>query len=112
MCGGRGGAGGDDRLRPGPAASLIPVAAPPAYRPVADVFDLRWPPSADPYSSYHLSSLDEIDLYTERGGAGPGGRQTPSRPPSRDARAGWVLKAHGGGGGGGVKGQGWGLGCT
>ncbi|XP_062314380.1 spermatogenesis-associated protein 2 [Osmerus eperlanus] len=102
----------DEILRPGTSASLFSVAAPPTYSPVADFFPIQSPPSADPYSSYHLSSLDEIDLYTERGGAGLGGRQTPSRPPSRDARDGWVLKAHGGGGGGGVKCQGCGLGCS
>uniref|UniRef100_A0A3B5LS33 Spermatogenesis associated 2 n=1 Tax=Xiphophorus couchianus TaxID=32473 RepID=A0A3B5LS33_9TELE len=78
--------------------------------PVADFFPMQSPPPVDPYTSYHMSSLDDIDLYTERGGVGTGGRQTPSRPPSReprDARDGWLLKAHGS-----VKCQGCGLGCS
>lgn len=100
----------DEILRPSTSASLFSVAAPPTYSPVADFFPIQSPPPSEAYSSYHLSSLDEIDLYTERGGAGLGlgGRQTPSRPPSRDARDSWVLKAHGGG----VKCQGCGLGCS
>ncbi|KAF3696987.1 Spermatogenesis-associated protein 2 Spermatogenesis-associated protein PD1 [Channa argus] len=100
----------DEIIRPSTSASLFSVAAPPSYSPVADFFPIQSPPSADAYTSYHLSSLDEIDLYTERGVAGTGGRQTPSRPPSReprDARDGWLLKAHGS-----VKCQGCGLGCS
>ncbi|KAK2851519.1 hypothetical protein Q5P01_007795 [Channa striata] len=100
----------DEILRPSTSASLFSVAAPPSYSPVADFFPIQSPPPADAYTSYHLSSLDEIDLYTERGVAGTGGRQTPSRPPSReprDARDGWLIKAHGS-----VKCQGCGLGCS
>ncbi|CAK6968214.1 spermatogenesis-associated protein 2 [Scomber scombrus] len=100
----------DEIIRPITSASLFSVAAPPSYSPVADFFPIQSPPPADAYTSYHLSSLDEIDLYTERGVAGTGGRQTPSRPPSReprDARDGWLLKAHGS-----VKCQGCGLGCS
>ncbi|KAG7520091.1 hypothetical protein JOB18_022790 [Solea senegalensis] len=100
----------DEILRPSNSASLCSVVAPPSFSPVADFFPIQSPPPADVYTSYHLSSLDEIDLYTERGGAGTGGRQTPSRPPSReprDARDGWLLKAHGS-----VKCQGCGLGCS
>ncbi|XP_028850535.1 spermatogenesis-associated protein 2 [Denticeps clupeoides] len=82
----------DEIIRP--SASLFSVAVPPAYNPMADFFPIH-SPSSDPYS-YHLSSLDEMDLYTERG---LGGRQTPSRPPSRDPA--WVLKC-----------QGCGLGCA
>ncbi|XP_067303066.1 spermatogenesis-associated protein 2 [Pseudorasbora parva] len=80
----------DEIIRPSP--SLYPVAAPPSYSPVADFFPIQSPPS-EPYS-YHLSSLDEVDLYTERG---LGGHQTPSRPPSREpreSRDSWVLKGH------------------
>ena len=100
----------DEIIRPSTSASLFSVAAPPSYSPIADFFPIQSPPPADAYTSYHLSSLDEIDLYTERGGAGTGGRQTPSRPPSReprDARDGWLLKGHGS-----VKCQGCGLGCS
>ncbi|CAG6021552.1 unnamed protein product [Menidia menidia] len=100
----------DEILRPSTSASFFSVAGPPSYSPVADFFPIQSPPPSDPYTSYHLSSLDEIDLYTERGGAGMGGRQTPSRPPSReprDSRDGWLLKAHGS-----VKCQGCGLGCS
>ncbi|XP_036447281.1 spermatogenesis-associated protein 2 [Colossoma macropomum] len=88
----------DEIIRPG--TSLHPAAALPSHSPVADFFPIQSPPS-EPYP-YHLSSLDEIDLYTERG---LGGRQTPSRPPSREARDGWAIKSHG------VKCQGCGLGC-
>lgn len=101
----------DEILRPSTSTSLFSVAAPPSYSPVADFFPIQSPPPADAYTSYHLSSLDEIDLYTERGGSGLGGRQTPSRPPSReprDGRDGWLLKAHAGG----VKCQGCGLACS
>ncbi|CAB1452962.1 unnamed protein product [Pleuronectes platessa] len=100
----------DEIIRPNTSTSLFSVVAPPSYSPVADFFPIQSPPPADVYTSYHLSSLDEIDLYTERGGAGTGGRQTPSRAPSReprDARDGWLLKAHGS-----VKCQGCGLGCS
>ncbi|KAL6119067.1 spata2 [Pungitius sinensis] len=99
----------DEIIRPCTSASLFSVAAAPSYSPVADFFPIQSPPPPDAYTSYHLSSLDEIDLYTERG-VGAGGRQTPSRPPSReprDARDAWLLKAHGG-----VKCQGCGLGCS
>ncbi|XP_030625123.1 spermatogenesis-associated protein 2 [Chanos chanos] len=91
----------DEIIRPN--TSLFSVAAPPSYSPVAEFFPIQSPPS-EPYS-YHLSSLDEIDLYTERG---LGGRQTPSRPPSREpreARDGWTVKSHG------MKCQGCGQGC-
>uniref|UniRef100_A0A4W5L6C0 Spermatogenesis associated 2 n=1 Tax=Hucho hucho TaxID=62062 RepID=A0A4W5L6C0_9TELE len=87
----------DEIIRPSTSTSMFSVAAPPSYSPLADFFPIQSPPSVDAYS-YHLSSLDEIDLYTERGGPGVGGRQTPSRPSSRepwDARDGWALKAHG-----------------
>ncbi|KAG7255918.1 hypothetical protein CRUP_001247 [Coryphaenoides rupestris] len=101
----------DEILRPCASVSLFSVAAPqPSYTPVADFSPIQSPPPPEPYSSYHLSSLDEIDLYTERGVAGVGGRQTPSRPPSRDpreARDSWLLKPHGG-----VKCQGCGLACA
>ncbi|XP_068161944.1 spermatogenesis-associated protein 2 [Antennarius striatus] len=100
----------DEIIRPSTSASLLSVAAPPSYSPIADFFPIQSPPQVDAYTSYHLSSLDEIDLYTERGGVGIGGRQTPSRPPSREpreARDGWLLKSHGS-----VKCQGCGLGCT
>ncbi|KAF7655026.1 hypothetical protein LDENG_00061890 [Lucifuga dentata] len=100
----------DEIIRPSTSASLFSVAVPPSYSPVADFFPIQSPPPADAYSSYHLTSLDEIDLYTERGVAGTGGRQTPSRPPSREPREvrdGWLLKAHGI-----VKCQGCGLGCS
>uniref|UniRef100_H3DKI0 Spermatogenesis associated 2 n=1 Tax=Tetraodon nigroviridis TaxID=99883 RepID=H3DKI0_TETNG len=92
----------DEIIRPSTSASLFSVAR----RTIADFFPIQSPPPADAYTSYH--SLDEIDLYTERGGTG--GRQTPSRPPSREPREvrdGWLLKAHGG-----VKCQGCGLGCS
>ncbi|KAI4895160.1 hypothetical protein NFI96_025191 [Prochilodus magdalenae] len=89
----------DEIIRPG--TSLHPAAAPPSHSPVAEFFPIQSPPS-EPYS-YHLSSLDEIDLYTERG---LGGRQTPSRPPSREARDGWPIKSHG------MKCQGCGMGCS
>lgn len=89
----------DEIIRPNP--SLYPVAAPPSqYSPVADFFPIQSPPS-EPYP-YHLSSLDEVDLYTERG------HQTPSRPPSREpreSRDSWVLKGHM------MKCQGCGIGC-
>ncbi|TUA03497.1 Spermatogenesis-associated protein 2 [Bagarius yarrelli] len=49
-------------------------------RPVGDYYPSQ---PTEPYS-YHLSSLDEIDLYTERGMSG---RHTPSRTPSRDSDA-------------------------
>lgn len=100
----------DEIIRPSTSISLSSVVAPPSYSPVADFFPIQSPPPADPYTSYHPSSLDEIDLYTERGGAGTGGRQTPSRPLSReprDGRDGWLHKGHGS-----VKCQGCGLGCT
>ncbi|XP_061760376.1 spermatogenesis-associated protein 2 isoform X2 [Nerophis ophidion] len=100
----------DEIIRPNTSTSLFSVAAPPSYSPIADFFPTQSPPLADAYTSYHLSSLDEIDLYTERGGGGIGGRQTPSRPASReprDARDGWLLKAHGS-----VKCQGCGMGCS
>ncbi|XP_033825459.1 spermatogenesis-associated protein 2 [Periophthalmus magnuspinnatus] len=96
----------DEILRPSNTASLFSVAAPPSYSPEADFYPIQTPSPADPYSSYHLSSLDEIDLYTERG-SGTGGRQTPSRPPSRDTRDGWLHKPHGS-----IKCQGCGLGCS
>lgn len=107
-----------------PTATLFSLASTPSYSPssssssitasvvasAADFFPIQSPPppSEPSYSSYHLSSLDEVDLYTERGG----GRQTPSsasssRPPSREPRDGWLLKAHGG-----AKCQGCGLGCS
>ncbi|XP_051517399.1 spermatogenesis-associated protein 2-like isoform X2 [Myxocyprinus asiaticus] len=91
----------DEIIRPN--LSLYPVAAPTSYSPVADFFPIQSPPS-EPYSC-HLSSLDEVDLYTERG---LGGHQTPSRPPSREpreARDSWVLKGHV------MKCQGCGMGC-
>ncbi|XP_048096857.1 spermatogenesis-associated protein 2 [Alosa alosa] len=123
----------DEILRPN--APLFSLASTPSYSPssssssiaavasAADFFPIQSPPppsSSDPYS-YHLSSLDEVDLYTERGGSGGGaggmalgGRQTPSssassssRPPSREPRDGWLLKAHSG-----AKCQGCGLGCS
>ena len=115
----------DEILRP--IAPLFSLASTPSYSPscsvaaavasAADFFPIQSPPPpSDPYS-YHLSSLDEVDLYTERGGGGGlglgGGRQTPSstssssRPPSREPRDGWLLKAHGG-----AKCQGCGLGCS
>ncbi|CAL8325541.1 unnamed protein product [Merluccius merluccius] len=100
----------DEILRPCTSASLFSVAAPPSYSPVADFFPIQSPPPPESYSSYHLSSLDEIDLYTERGMASVGGRRTPSRPPSREpreARDGWLLKSHGS-----VKCQSCGLGCS
>ncbi|XP_013872579.1 spermatogenesis-associated protein 2 [Austrofundulus limnaeus] len=100
----------DEIIRPSTSASFFSVAAPPSYSPVADFFPIQSPTPADPYTSYHLSSLDEIDLYTEKGGAGTGGRQTPSRPPSReprDVRDGWLLKSHCS-----VKCQGCGLACS
>lgn len=96
----------DEIIRPSTSASLFSVAAPPSHSTIADFFPIQSPPPADAYTSYH--SLDEIDLYTERGGTG--GRQTPSRPPSREPREvrdGWLLKAHGT-----VKCQGCGLGCS
>ncbi|XP_056446072.1 spermatogenesis-associated protein 2 [Gadus chalcogrammus] len=100
----------DEILRPCVSASLFSVAALPSYSPVTDFFPVQSPPPPDSYTSYHLSSLDEIDLYTERGMAGIGGRQTPSRPPSREpreARDGWMLKSHGS-----VKCQGCGVACS
>ncbi|XP_051961399.1 spermatogenesis-associated protein 2 [Xyrauchen texanus] len=89
----------DEIIRPN--LSLYPIAAPPSYSP--DFFPIQSPPS-EPYS-YQLSSLDEVDLYTERGLCG---HQTPSRPPSRElreARDSWVLKGHV------MKCQGCGMGC-
>ncbi|XP_048840229.1 spermatogenesis-associated protein 2 [Brienomyrus brachyistius] len=76
----------DEIIRPN--ASLLSMAAP--YSPVSDFFPVQSPPT-EPYA-YPLSSLDEVDLYTERGV----GRQTPSRPPSRDVRESWSVKTHGG----------------
>ncbi|CDQ74445.1 unnamed protein product [Oncorhynchus mykiss] len=102
----------DEIIRPSTSISMFSVAAPPSYSPLADFFPIQSPPSVDAYSSYHLSSLDEIDLYTERGGPGVGGRQTPSRPSSREPWDGWVFKAHGGLSSLGVKCQGCGLGCS
>ncbi|XP_036387153.1 spermatogenesis-associated protein 2-like [Megalops cyprinoides] len=90
----------DEILRPSP--SLLSAPAPPSYVGVADFFPVQ-SPSAEPYS-YHLSSLDDVDLYTECGAY----RQPISRPPSRDprdSRESWVLKGHG------VKCQGCGRGC-
>lgn len=105
----------DEILRPPaapPAPSSLFSVAPPhsSYGPPAvDFFPVQAPPpAADAHpSAYQLSSLDEMDLYTERGGGGgpAGGRQTPS---SR-LRDGWLLKGHGGGGG--VQCQGCGGGC-
>uniref|UniRef100_A0A1A8M4B8 Spermatogenesis associated 2 n=2 Tax=Nothobranchius pienaari TaxID=704102 RepID=A0A1A8M4B8_9TELE len=97
----------DEIIRPSTPASFFSVAAPPSYSPVADFFPVPSPTPADPYASYHLASLDEIDLYTEKGSAGTGGRQTPLRPPSREPRDGWLLKGHGN-----VKCQSCGLGCS
>lgn len=48
-------------------------------------------PVPEPYP-YHLSSLDEIDLYTERGVSGR--PHTPSRTPSRESWETW-LPSHG-----------------
>ncbi|KAL4655323.1 spermatogenesis-associated protein 2-like [Arapaima gigas] len=79
----------DEIIRPN--TSLLSIGSFPSYSPVAEFFPIQSPP-AEPYT-YHLSSLDEIDLYTERGA----GRQTPSRPPSReprDVRDTWGLKGH------------------
>ncbi|XP_036390100.1 spermatogenesis-associated protein 2-like [Megalops cyprinoides] len=81
----------DEIIRP--TAALLAPAAPPPYGPTGDFFPAR-SPSAESYT-YHLSSLDDVDLYTERGG----GRQTPSRPPSRepwDGRESRGPKGHGG----------------
>ncbi|KAA0707337.1 Spermatogenesis-associated protein 2 [Triplophysa tibetana] len=91
----------DEILRPKP--SLYAVAAPPSFSTAADFFPIQSPLS-EPYP-YHLSSLDEVDLYTERGAAS---HQTPSRPPSREPRESrdtWVLKGHM------MKCQGCGVGC-
>lgn len=57
-------------------------------RPVGDYYPSQ---PSEPYS-YHLSSLDEIDLYTERGMSG---RHTPSRTPSRESWESWAPKSHG-----------------
>lgn len=57
-------------------------------RPVGDYYPSQPP---DPYA-YHLSSLDEIDLYTERGMSG---RHTPSRTPSRESWESCTPKSHG-----------------
>nr|BAX04000.1 spermatogenesis associated 2 [Clarias magur] len=57
-------------------------------RPVGDYYPSQPP---DPYA-YHLSSLDEIDLYTERGMSG---RHTPSRTPSRESWESCAPKSHG-----------------
>lgn len=54
-------------------------------RPVGDYYP------SEPYP-YHLSSLDEIDLYTERGMSG---RHTLSRTPSRESWESWAPKSHG-----------------
>ncbi|KAJ8257862.1 hypothetical protein GJAV_G00190540 [Gymnothorax javanicus] len=97
----------DEIIRPN--VSLLSLSAPSPYSPAPDFYPAQ-SPSAEPFS-YHLSSLDEIDLYTERGS----GRQTPSRPPSREPRDGresWSSKGHGGHSSLGVKCQGCGLGCT
>lgn len=100
----------DEILRPPPAAatSLFSVAPPPSSygASAVDFFPPQAPPTlADAHSTaYQLASLDEMDLYTERGGGGgpAGGRQTPS---SR-LRDGWLLKGHSG-----VQCQGCGGGC-
>ncbi|XP_035238684.1 spermatogenesis-associated protein 2 [Anguilla anguilla] len=97
----------DEIIRPN--VSLLSLAALSPYSPAPDFYPVQ-SPSAEPYS-YHLSSLDEVDLYTERGG----GRQTPSRPPSREPRDGresWGPKGHGGLSSLGPKCQGCGLGCS
>lgn len=57
-------------------------------RPAGDFY----PHQAPEQYPYHLSSLDEIDLYTERGTSG---RHTPSRTPSRDSWESWAPKSHG-----------------
>lgn len=57
-------------------------------RPVGDYYPSQ---PSEPYP-YHLSSLDEIDLYTERGMSG---RHTPSRTPSRESWESWAPKSHG-----------------
>ncbi|XP_029500116.1 spermatogenesis-associated protein 2-like [Oncorhynchus nerka] len=104
----------DEIIRPSTSTSMFSVTDPPSYSPVPDFFPIQSLPSVDAYS-YHLSSLDEIDLYTERGGPRVGGRQTTSRPPSReprDSRDGWALKTHSGLTSPGVKCQGCGLGCS
>ncbi|TRY90285.1 hypothetical protein DNTS_034161 [Danionella cerebrum] len=80
----------DEILRPNPL--IHPPAAPLSYSPVADFFPVQSPPS-EPYT-YQLSSLDEVDLYTERGLSV---YQLPSRPTSReprDSRENWLLKGH------------------
>ncbi|KAK1801580.1 hypothetical protein P4O66_004539 [Electrophorus voltai] len=86
----------DEIIRP--TTSLHPPAT--AHNSALEFYPVQSPPS-EPYP-YHLPCLDEIDLYTERGLSG---RQTTSRPPSREARDGWALKAHG------PKCQGCGLSC-
>ncbi|KAI1892766.1 hypothetical protein AGOR_G00136910 [Albula goreensis] len=100
----------DEIIRPN--VSLLSLAAPSPYGPPVPDFFPAQSPSAEPYP-YHLSSLEEIDLYTERGS---GGRQTPSRPPSReprDSRESWGgPKGHGGPSSLGVKCQGCGVGCS
>lgn len=80
----------DEIIRPTP--SLLSATGP-AYSPVADFFPVTSAPTEPPplssYSSYHLSSLDEIDLYTDRGG----GCRLPSKQQSRDPRDNWGAKS-------------------
>lgn len=80
----------DEIIRPTP--SLLSATGP-AYSPVADFFPVTSAPTEPPplssYSSYHLSSLDEIDLYTDRGG----GYRLPSKQQSRDPRDNWGAKS-------------------
>ncbi|MGH0153717.1 UNVERIFIED_CONTAM: hypothetical protein FKN15_025425 [Acipenser sinensis] len=75
------------------SGQLTGKPAGPAYSPVADFFPVTSAPTEPPplssYSSYHLSSLDEIDLYTDRGG----GYRLPSKQQSRDPRDNWGAKS-------------------
>ncbi|XP_066558504.1 spermatogenesis-associated protein 2 [Amia ocellicauda] len=98
----------DEIIRPN--ISLLSVAGPP-YSPVADFFPVQPPPAELPQSySYHLSSLDGLDIYTDRGGYRPASSRSQNRDP-RDSRENWGSKSPAAPSIG-MKCQGCGVGCS